>query len=195
MAGSKTVTVLQICKLMAGIGMEPMTKQAISEFVKEGMPKAARGRYDPVICMGWYLARLRTVAKQRAGEGANGKVVSRDDAHRRLILAKAESEELTLAQRRGELIPIHQYEATLTHLVQITKQRILNIPARLGPKLQDCTAIEIKALLNASLKDALMEISRKEVPSVAKTEPDAAVPSKPKSARPRNAGKPKPRKR
>ena len=84
-----------------------------------------------------------------------------DEVDIRMKKAKAELDELTLAECRGELMTVYQCEVELTHLAQVTKQRILNVPARLGPKLQDCSAIEIKALLSASLKDALSELVRK----------------------------------
>ena len=193
MAHAKTRTIVDLCEFLSGAGHEPLTKMAISQFVSEGMPQAARGRYDLEACTFWYLGKLRTNAKRKLSEGPDGKTVSLDDAQRRLTLAKAESEELDLAERKSELVPLHLHESMLTHLVQITKQRILNIPSRLGSKLEGCTSIEIKALLTASLKDALAEIARKEASRVPNKRA-TRVPKTAKPARSSNARKSKSRK-
>lgn len=177
---SRTVSASEIARILAGQGHDPLTKMAISQFVKEGMPKAARGMYDVSVCTYWYLGRLRTNVTRKATESADGKTLTLDEAQRRLTTAKAESEEMTLAVRRGELVPLAIHESTLTSLVQITKLRMLNLPSRLAPKLEGCSQSETKALLTAAIKDALAELAR-------------AAPDEPGHPKPKS--KPKPRKR
>lgn len=146
---AELVPVGEIARLLAGDGHEALTRQAIGQFVAEGMPKAARGTYDPVTCLTWYVGRLRSAARSRKSEGEDGKQVSLDEVDIRLKTAKAESEEMSLAERRRELIPIHEHEVMLTSIVQVTKQRILNLPTRLAAKLEGLSTVEIT--VNAEL--------------------------------------------
>ena len=196
MAG-KSLSAKEICAHLAGAGHEPLTEMALSNFVKEGLPRASRGKYDLEACSFWYLGRLRTANQRRTAEveGEDGKALpSLDHAERRLKIAKAESEEMTLAERRGELMPVHMHESMLVHLVAVTKQRMRNIAPRLAPKLEGCISIEIKALLNASIDAALTELSRKGA-SIAKDHATEPRPAKSRTAARRgHARKPRPRK-
>jgi phage terminase Nu1 subunit (DNA packaging protein) len=155
----KAVGIEEICRLLAGTGNPPLARFTVSSFVRDGMPKAARGQYDPIACVHWYIGRLRTANQKRSSEGPDG--LSIDEAERRLKRAKAESEEMTLAERRRELIPMDEHQHMRSTLVRVTRQRFASVPTRLAPKLQGCTSIEIKALLNASLKDALSDLARR----------------------------------
>ncbi len=158
----KTVGIDGIRGLLAGEGHEPLSKMAISQFCADGMPKAARGMYDPMVCMTWYIGRLRTANQQRSVETEDGKVVRLDEAQRRLTLAKAENEEMTAKERRGELLPLSLHIAEMAKLVTVTKQKFLNLPARIAPKLEGLSRNETKALLTASVKSALSDLARPE---------------------------------
>lgn len=156
----KTVSITELRRLLAGDGHEPLTEMAISKFVKDGMPKAARGQYDPTACMVWYIGRLRTSVQQRKTEGANGEQISLDDAQIRLTTAKAENEEMTAAERRGELMPLSLHISETAKLITVTKQRLLNLPGRIAPKLADLSRHEAKALLAAAINGALMDLAK-----------------------------------
>jgi hypothetical protein len=69
---AKTVSIEEICRILAGEGHDPLTKQAVTNFVADGMPKAARGLYDPQACIHWYIGRLRTSVKRKETETDNG---------------------------------------------------------------------------------------------------------------------------
>lgn len=166
----------EIREILAGEGRPPFSKETISAFVKEGMPKSGRGTYPVLRCLRWYVNRLRSSVQHRARETEDGEIVRLDEAERRLKLARAESEEMTLAERRKELMPVHLYEEMLTHLIQVTKQRFLNMPARLAAKLEGCTTAEIKALLSGSIRDALSELARKESENVKRRSDGARKP-------------------
>lgn len=187
----KTVAIKEICRILAGEGHEPLTEMAISNFVRDGMPKAARGKYDPDACAHWYIGRLRTSVKRRDSEDEEGNTLSLDKEQTRLIKAKADNEEMTAAERRGELIPLHRYESEMANLVNLVKSQFLNVPARIAPRLEGLTRNERKALLTASLKEVLSRLSRSN--GHADDTPALAAPAK--RARARVARKPKPRKR
>lgn len=190
----KTVSIEAICTILAGEGHEPLTKMAVSNFVKDGMPKSARGTYDPQACTHWYLGRLRTSVKRKEAESADGERLSLDKQQIRLIGAKADNEEMTAAERRATLLPLDVYESQMAKLVQVVKMKFLNLPPRLAPKLEGLSRNEMKALLTAAVKDTLTELARNGhvTHSTSRAEPTAAAP---KRARARAVRKPKPRKR
>lgn len=191
---TKTVSIEEICRILAGEGHEPLTKQAITNFVGDGMPKAARGSYDPQVCTYWYLGRLRTSVKRKETETVDGKTLSLDKEQTRLTAAKADNEEMTAAERRGTLLPLDVHESQMAKLAQIVKLKFLNLPSRLAPKLESLTRNEIKALLSAAVKDTLLELSRySDVPS--SPSPAATSNAAPKRARARARSKPRKRKR
>lgn len=187
---TKTVSIEEICRVLAGEGHDPLTKQAVTNFVADGMPKAARGRYDPQACTHWYIGRLRTSVKRKETETPDGKTLSLDKEQIRLTAAKADNEEMTAAERRASLLPIDVYESQMAKLAQIVKMKFLNLPARLAPKLEALTRNEIKALLTAAVKDTLLELSRYSNVDT----PSAADSSKPAAKRSRARARSKPRK-
>ena len=156
----RTVSVKELCGILAGKGHESLTEMAVSKFVKDGMPKADRGRYDPEACLYWYVGRLRASAKKREAEGEDGSLLSLDKEQIRLTAAKADNEEMTAAERRGALLPLEVYEAEMAKMAQIVKLKFLNMPARLAPKLESLSRNEIKALMTAAVKDCLSELAR-----------------------------------
>ena len=186
------VSITEICRILSGEGHEPLTKMAISHFVRDGMPQAARGKYQPVVCMTWYIGRLRTSVKRKESESEDGEILSLDKEQTRLIKAKADNEEMTAAERRGELVPIARYEEDLARVVGTVRMQFLNLPDRIAPRLLGLTRNEAKGLLRASVKDVLAGLA-KQSHGHAKHTPAPAAPAK--RARARTAKKPPKRKR
>jgi phage terminase Nu1 subunit (DNA packaging protein) len=149
------VLIGDICQVLAGQGHDPLTKQAVANLVADGMPGPERGRFDVDACISWYIARLRTSAKRKVTETKEGKSLSLDTELTRLTKAKADNEEMTAAERTGELICVSDYETDVARWIQITKLNLLNIPGRLAPKIHDLTTSEQKALIRAAAKQAM----------------------------------------
>lgn len=190
----KPVSIEAICIILAGEGHPPLTKMAVTNFVKDGMPKAARGLYDPKACTHWYLGRLRTSVKRKEAESEDGERLSLDKQQIRLIGAKADNEEMTAAERRSTLLPLEVYEAQMAKLVQVVKMKFLNLPPRLAPKLEGLSRNEMKALLTAAVKDTLTELARNGHVTHG-SNPDGPATPTAKRTRARAAKKPRPRKR
>ncbi len=154
-----TVSADEIAECLAGEGRPALSRAAISNFVRDGMPKAARGRYPERECMRWYIGRLRNTVQQRSTETPDGAIMTLDDAQIRLTTAKAENEEMTAKERRGELMPLSLHVSEVAKLITVTKQKFLNLPARLAPKMEGLSRVEGKALLTAATKAALQELA------------------------------------
>jgi phage terminase Nu1 subunit (DNA packaging protein) len=84
----------------------------------------------------------------------------------RLISARADEQELELAQKRAELVSIADVEKEMTDLVATTKARILTVPARLAPDLLgEESRVMVQAKLEKALKEALAHLA--ETPTAA----------------------------
>lgn len=73
--------------------------RSLKNFVDDGMPKAARGRYVLGACVRWYVEREREAA--RSGKGLN----DLDLARQRKTVAEARLAELNLAKAEEQVIP------------------------------------------------------------------------------------------
>lgn len=83
------------------------------------------------------------------------------EAKTRLTLAKAEREELKLAQEKHELLSREQVNLTWAEKVNIVKNKILSIP-ELAPVLINHTAGEIKSILNGKTREILNELANED---------------------------------
>jgi hypothetical protein len=49
-----------------------LTESRVHQLVKEGLPKEARGQYDPIKCMVWYVRYLQRVIEKRTLSSPEG---------------------------------------------------------------------------------------------------------------------------
>lgn len=157
---SGLVSVGAICRVLAGKGNPALSRQAISNFVQQGMPKPARGKYDLMECIDWYLARLRAAVQRKETESEDGTLLSLDKERARLVKAQADNEEMTAAERRATLIPIEIYEDETARMVGIVKAQLLNLPSRVSAKLDGLSRVESKALINVAVKQVLNDLAK-----------------------------------
>jgi phage terminase Nu1 subunit (DNA packaging protein) len=141
-----------------------LTPRRIQQLVGEGLPRVTRGKYDVDQVLDWYIAKLE---KQLAGEtDENGATARRYNEELRLISARADEQELELAQKRAELVSIADVEKEMPDLVATTKARILTVPARLAPDLLgEESRVMVQAKLEKALKEALAHLA--ETPTAA----------------------------
>lgn len=116
--------------------------RSLKNFVDEGMPKAARGRYVLTACVPWYLERERQAA--RAGKGLN----DLDLARQRKTVAEARMAELQLAEKEGAVIPTAVHAARLRERLEQVAGNVKAIN-RYQP--------DIKAAITDVAADALCE--------------------------------------
>lgn len=82
--------------------------RTVKNLVDEGMPKAARGKFDLALCVPWYLERERE--RVRAGKGLN----DLDLARQRKTVAEARLAEINLAKAEELVIPTELHVDRLT---------------------------------------------------------------------------------
>jgi phage terminase Nu1 subunit (DNA packaging protein) len=154
--GAVCMVVVDVTRLAQALNLQPRRVQYL---VKEGMPREARGKYDPVKCMCFYIRYLQGLIDKRslprddqAGEGA---------ARVRLLRAKADIRELEVARERSQLVAVADVEATLNELVEVTTTYIMAVPARLAPDLVGETSrLMVQAKIEKAFKGALSALAK-----------------------------------
>jgi phage terminase Nu1 subunit (DNA packaging protein) len=138
-----------------------LTESRVHQLVKEGLPKKARGQYDPVKCMLWYIRYLQHALEKKSVPTSDGGFVGEREERVRLLRADADLREITLAEKRGQLVALPDIEAMLTDLVLTTKARIMAIPPRLAPELVgETSAVMIHAKIEKACKEALAYLAK-----------------------------------
>lgn len=175
-----TVGVTEICRILAGEGKPPLTPMRITQLVREGMPKAERGQYDPVRCMYWYLGKLRSHVEHKEGEDGR----STQGERKRLLKAQADREELELAKARQEIISITDHTKILGDLAVETRALVQAIPARAAADLVgESSRVMIQAKLEKHCNFALTKLAslvpRAPQKEAVKEEPAPKVKAKP----------------
>lgn len=159
-AAKDMVGIDEIKLLLAGDGQPPLSERRIGQLVDEGMPKVGHGKYDPLVCMHWYLGKLRPAVQRKATEGQDGITRNLQDERARLIAAQADAAEMDRDERRGQLIPLDVYEQQTSAWAHTTKQLILGLPARLVPKLDGLPRDQMRGILKSACDACLVDISK-----------------------------------
>ena len=129
----------------------------IQQLVQEGMPREARGQYDPIKCAAWYIRYLQRAIERKAmpmfEEGSAGERAAR----LRILRTQADLKEIKVAEQRSQLVATRDADASLADLVSTTERRIMAIPAQLAPELVGETS---RTLIQAKIQKACNEALR-----------------------------------
>jgi phage terminase Nu1 subunit (DNA packaging protein) len=138
-----------------------LSEQRIHQLVKEGLPREARGQYDPVKCMLFYIRYLQAALEKKSVPMADGGYAGEREERVRLLRAEADLKEIELAKERSQLVAIQDVEKEMTDLVLTTKARIMAIPPRLAPELVgECSRVMIQAKLEKACKESLSYLAQ-----------------------------------
>jgi hypothetical protein len=112
----------------------------------------------------WRLARAlkHLKAADRTIVGPCG--ATADSERARLVRAKARRAELEADALERSLLPFDEVVAAWEQLVAAFRARCLAIPSRLAPRLAMTETTVIRAALTAEIREALIELSRYELP-------------------------------
>ncbi len=134
-----------------------LKERRIQQLVHEGMPREARGQYDPIKCAAWYIRYLQRAIERKAmptfEEGSAGERAAR----LRILRTQADLKEIRVAEQRSQLVAIPDVEAAVADLVNTTERRIMAIPPRLAPELVGETS---RTIIQAKIEKACHEALR-----------------------------------
>jgi phage terminase Nu1 subunit (DNA packaging protein) len=138
-----------------------LTEQRVQQLVKEGMPREARGQYDPVKCLLWYVRYLQNALEKKSVPTLDGGYLGEREERVRLLRSQADLSEIELSKQRGQLVAIQDVEHAMTDLILTTKARLMAIPSRLAPDLLGETSrIMVHAKIERAIKEALLVLAR-----------------------------------
>jgi hypothetical protein len=152
------VALVSVESVAGAMDLDPRRVQQLA--VREGMPKAGRGRYDLGKCMAWYIRYLHAKMKVRATGTEDGGLTSLKDERSRLLRLAGDLKEIELARQRREVIAIGDLEKAMSDLVVTTKARLMALPARQAADLvAEPSPAVIQGKLEKALKEALAHLA------------------------------------
>jgi phage terminase Nu1 subunit (DNA packaging protein) len=138
-----------------------LTEQRVQQLVKEGLPREARGRYDRVECLLWYVRYLQKALKKKSVPTLDGGFIGEREERIRLLRAKADLREIELARERSQLVSISDVEMIMADLIITTRARLMALAPSLAPELvgQESPVI-IHAKIEKAVREALSYLAK-----------------------------------
>ena len=136
-----------ICKLLK------ITPRWLNTLVRDyGMPRAERGQYDAAKCVHWYIAYLQ----QQIDEAKAGSA-TQQQAELRVTLAKAEQEEIKLAEKKGKIINVEEAQKLWERVIVAVKDNLLTLPAKLTSQFN--LSLEQKSITEKEIRNILTDLA------------------------------------
>lgn len=138
-----------------------LTEQRVQQLVKEGLPREARGQYDPIKCLMFYIRYLQRAIEKKSMPTLDGGFVGERAERVRLLRADADLREMELARERSQLISLSDYERSLADLVRITTARVMAIAPRVaGEVVGETSRVMVQAKIEKACKETLARLAR-----------------------------------
>lgn len=143
-----------LCKLF------DLTPRRVQQLTAEGvLVKTTRGLYDLVASVKGYVKYLRALAERGADRDPGGWDVRRRRAN-------AETAELELAQKRGEVVNLAEVMESDQRLATVVRSGMLAVPGKAAVIIPDkSTAAQRETIIRRLVDEALSALSQKSVKS------------------------------
>lgn len=139
-------------------GIFGVTDRRVRQMAEEGIIiRAAKGRYNLVESLKNYILSLKLAAEGATMDGPDGEINLDEEKglHERV---KRHISELKLQTMKGELHKAEDVERVMSDMLAAFKTRIMNIPSKVAPMLEDRDAGYIKERLTNEVTEALNEL-------------------------------------
>jgi hypothetical protein len=161
---AKTVPVLRANTNIVGIkelmDVMEVTEVHIGRFVKDGMPKLGRGRYDKVECLRWGFLWRGKIIKGREGNNPDGSATGLSEERRQSIITKRKLDEIELRKKLAELVPVDMVENLFADLVMVFKGHLISSPARLAGMLVGLNQRDAAEVIRKWAREVLMAVGK-----------------------------------
>jgi phage terminase Nu1 subunit (DNA packaging protein) len=138
-----------------------VTPRRVQQLVGEGMPRDGRGRYDLAKCMLWYIRYLQdALSAKEGGTGADTITATLRAERRRLLKAQADSAELDLSQKRGQLVPVDKFYSSMSSVIIAARQQLLAMPANIAAHLEGEDRTVIQRRLDEFIRGVLTSMAQ-----------------------------------
>ena len=134
-----------------------VTDRRIRQMAEEGIiVRAAKGRYNLVDSLKNYILSLKLAVDSNDSDNPDGELNFEEEKalHERV---KRHISEMKLQTMKGELHKADDVRHVMTDMLSSFKTRMMNIPAKVAPVLEDRDAGYIKERLTSEVTEALNE--------------------------------------
>ena len=135
-----------------------VTDRRIRQMAEEGIiVRAAKGRYNLVDSLKNYILSLKLAVDSNDSDNPDGELNFEEEKalHERV---KRHISEMKLRTMKGELHKADDVRHVMTDMLSSFKTRMMNIPAKVAPVLEDRDAGYIKERLTSEVTEALNEL-------------------------------------
>lgn len=135
-----------------------VTDRRIRQMAEEGIiVRVAKGRYNLVESVKNYILSLKLAVDSAGNDNPDGELNFEEEKalHERV---KRHISEMKLQTMKGELHKAENVKRVMTDMLSAFKTRVLNIPAKVAPILEDRDAGYIKERLTAEVTETLNEL-------------------------------------
>jgi hypothetical protein len=135
-----------------------VTDRRIRQMAEEGIiVRAAKGRYNLVDSLKNYILSLKLAVDSNDSDNPDGELNFEEEKalHERV---KRHISEMKLQTMKGELHKADDVRHVMTDMLSSFKTRMMNIPAKVAPVLEDRDAGYIKERLTSEVTKALNEL-------------------------------------
>lgn len=135
-----------------------VTDRRIRQMAEEGIiVRAAKGRYNLVDSLKNYILSLKLAVDSNDSDNPDGELNFEEEKalHERV---KRHISEMKLQTMKGELHKADDVRNVMTDMLSSFKTRMMNIPAKVAPVLEDRDAGYIKERLTSEVTEALNEL-------------------------------------
>lgn len=135
-----------------------VTDRRIRQMAEEGIiTRVSKGRYNLVESLKNYILSLKLAVDSNNEENPDGELdIDEEKAlHERV---KRHISELKLQTMKGELHKAEDVEAVMSDMLSAFKTRMMNIPSKVAPVLEERDAGYIKEKLTTEVTEALNEL-------------------------------------
>jgi len=139
-------------------GIFGVSDRRVRQMAEEGIiVRAAKGRYNLVESLKNYILSLKLAAEGAAIDSPDGEIdIDEEKAlHERV---KRHISELKLQTMKGELHKAEDVERVMSDMLAAFKTRVMNIPSKAAPILEDRDAGYIKDRLTKEVAEVLNEL-------------------------------------
>ena len=133
-------------------GILGMSTRQVRNLEAAGMPKEPKG-YPVPAAVRWYVTQKVSEAESRAPADL-------DEARLRLETAKAQLKEFEVAQRRGELMTVAEFDRHLGDAFARVSAQLATLPTRAAPLVAGLRADEALAVLDKVVREIREELRR-----------------------------------
>lgn len=135
-----------------------VTDRRIRQMAEEGIiVRVAKGRYNLVESVKNYILSLKLAVDSAGSDNPDGELNIEEEKalHERV---KRHISELKLQTMKGELHKAEDVRRVMTDMLSSFKTRLMNVPAKVAPVLEDRDAGYIKDRLTAEVTEVLNEL-------------------------------------